>query len=520
MMKVLRYSLILGLVLMVTASSHASEVNNVELAYKDGHTLARVAIDGPVRYTHQSEIAKDGKPYRVIVDVLSATHELGAKKFTRLPNCAISALRTSQYAVNPEKVVRLVFDMKNETVYKVSSDENSVTVSFPDKQTVTFASWSTAQVVKALNSVISPSPKIAKVDVVSQTTVSVKAPAKSAKEINNSIESDRQQSLASKPAKPVPPTVTKSASKEIKTVSKPVVKPASELAVSSKNLEPEVAETSPQTAEQHENSFAANLNYSPVPQAKASATPSNKKSDSQSTKKVSTDSKPVAPAKSTTKSTVTKPAPVKSNSAKQTPPAFENKKPVMAKASTEKPAAKPKADKQPSSKAAVAKAVKKESKTKPVAKADQPKKAAEKVKVASKDAESTTKSTSRFRRAAKDRKIQGTMVAEFPKRLVIKYHSKARRDPFETLVNEKKVSNSPTAKRIPNVEGLKLVGVILADNGKNQALFEDKQGFGYIMKSGDKVRKGYVLRVEEHRVYFQIFEYGWSRTVALNLEEN
>ena len=72
---------------------------------------------------------------------------------------------------------------------------------------------------------------------------------------------------------------------------------------------------------------------------------------------------------------------------------------------------------------------------------------------------------------------------------------------------------------MPNVEGLRLVGVIESDGMSNSALFEDQDGYGYILKEGDKVRKGYVLRVEQNRVYFQIFEYGWSRTLSLNLEE-
>jgi hypothetical protein len=112
------------------------------------------------------------------------------------------------------------------------------------------------------------------------------------------------------------------------------------------------------------------------------------------------------------------------------------------------------------------------------------------------------------------------MVAEFPKRLVIKYKAKDTRDPFRTLINDSKTDNNPLATRVPNVEGLKLVGIIEAGVGKsNQALFEDVDGYSYILKTGDKVKRGYVLRVEEDRVYFQIFEYGWSRTVALHIEE-
>lgn len=131
-----------------------------------------------------------------------------------------------------------------------------------------------------------------------------------------------------------------------------------------------------------------------------------------------------------------------------------------------------------------------------------------------------SKSTSRFRRdPVTSRKIKGTLVAEFPQRLLIKYQSGGKRDPFETLINQDKRTNSPTEKRVPNVEGLKLVGIIESGFGNNRALLEDKDGYGYIMQSGDKVRKGYVLRVESDKVYFQIFEYGWSRTVALSMVE-
>jgi hypothetical protein len=86
------------------------------------------------------------------------------------------------------------------------------------------------------------------------------------------------------------------------------------------------------------------------------------------------------------------------------------------------------------------------------------------------------------------------------------------------LIDDARTFNAPVENRIPNVEGLKLVGIIDSDGGPNQALFEDKTGFSYILKTGDKVRNGYVLRVEPEQVYFQIFEYGWSRTVALTME--
>ena len=128
--------------------------------------------------------------------------------------------------------------------------------------------------------------------------------------------------------------------------------------------------------------------------------------------------------------------------------------------------------------------------------------------------------TARFRRDATSAKVKGTMIAQFPQRLVIKYTASGKRDPFATLIDNKYAYTSPTEQRIPNVEGLKMVGVLQSEAGsKNAALFEDNDGFSYILKSGDKVRNGYVLRVEEDRVFFQIFEYGWSRTLALKMQE-
>ncbi len=137
------------------------------------------------------------------------------------------------------------------------------------------------------------------------------------------------------------------------------------------------------------------------------------------------------------------------------------------------------------------------------------------------DRPNDTSSTARFRRnPAQAAKFKGTMIAEFPKRLVIKYQSKGHRDPFATLIDESRTTSRPTEKAVPNVDGLRLVGIIEAKgmNG-DRALFEDKDGFSYILESGDKVQKGYVLRIEDNTVYFQIFEYGWTRTVALKMEE-
>ncbi|KAA3633829.1 MAG: AMIN domain-containing protein [Calditrichaeota bacterium] len=445
----------IALALILTSISFASQVTDVELNYSEGFTVAKINIDGDVRYTHQTVIAKDGKPYRVIVDILSATHELGAKNFYNLPACPVKAIRSSQYSVSPEKVVRLVFDMDAERVYRIDSDLHSVSLYFSDKSTPKFANWSSSA------SSVTPSAKPTQKP--QMKTASVPAnESKSTKELNSAIDNDRMLSLSGK-SSPVPdgPKVDKPA------LNNQTEKNNNDLAKA------EAARLAKIEADKKAKSEAARL-------AKIEA---DKKAKAEAARlaKIEADKKAKEAAKLAQAETANK---------EVSQPA---KKSVASKSSS-KPAQKSAVKK--SSKPVVAKTpavnnAKKEDKSK----------------------------TSRFRRNPVSNKIRGTMVAQFPKRLVIKYQAKAHRDPFATLIDESKKYNNPVEARIPNVEGLKLVGIIQSENkGNNRALFEDNDGYGYILKSGDKVRKGYVLRVDAARVYFQIFEYGWSRTVALNLE--
>jgi len=69
---------------------------------------------------------------------------------------------------------------------------------------------------------------------------------------------------------------------------------------------------------------------------------------------------------------------------------------------------------------------------------------------------------------------------------------------------------------LPSVENLKLVGT-LEDGSGYKALLEDNRGYGYLLKSGDKVKNGYVVNVFENKIFFQIEEYGWSRVISLEL---
>ena len=502
-------SLIFAVMLLASGQVLASQVTDVALHYQDGSTVARIDIKSPVRFTHQTEEAKDGKPFRVIVDVLSATHHLPAKDFLSLPECPVVKIRTSQYSVKPEKVVRLVFDMEEATFYRVDSDNNSITLFFPDKQRRKFAGWSSATYTVTSGVAQKTATETSDQSKAVASTAQAPKSKKTVVELNQAIDEDRLFSLAGEPASAS--TTTKPAKKE------PVPTVVEQKSTARAKSQAERAPAAPEARQvpvvivdvPYGPEFDENLLKPPV---------SEPVGDVSGVAKDQADEPPTArKGEPAAEKLVAAPA-------EQEPPA--EKKPAIDKpvVAVDQPGpALAVADNQDKQKL-VKKSAQKKATTTPDKAIDQKKAGETQDSTATiKDKKDTDKKapTSRFRRSpTRPTKIKGTLVAEFPKRLVIKYKARSSRDPFETLINEAKTYNNPIEKRIPNVEGLELVGILESEVGANSALFEDKNGYGYILKEGDKVRKGYVLRVEHDRVYFQIFEYGWSRTVALNIDED
>ena len=495
--------------LLTGVSVFGANVENVSFSYQPGYTVSKIDVKGTIRFTHQTEIAKDGKPFRIIIDILSAEHKLGAKNFNSFPSCAVSQIRSSQYSVKPEKIVRLVYDMKSETMYQIVAEGNQIVIKFPDKKSAKFASWSSRvylDIKKNSKSTASKTVASKNYEKSSKKTAADAKPTASTTTVaslNQAIESDRQESLQSKrnPTKSSQAKGKMTADQKTSVPSKGKAVASDQKSTksyASKELLGPDFESSLLKAPKNENKIEIANTKEPAKNSKSVPSMDSQKS---STAAKSTDTKTVASTESKESGKATASKTVASKNSKKS-----------GKASTSKTVVSKNSKK--SGKATASKTVA-STKSKKSGKASTSK------TVASTKSKKSGKATaSRFRRTgSRNNKIKGTMVAEFPKRLVIKYKARSRRDPFETLVNEAKVTNSIVNKTRPNVEGLTLVGIIESEDGKNQALFEDKSGFGYILKAGDKVQKGYVLRVRSDRVYFQIFEYGWSRTMALNLED-
>jgi hypothetical protein len=109
----------------------------------------------------------------------------------------------------------------------------------------------------------------------------------------------------------------------------------------------------------------------------------------------------------------------------------------------------------------------------------------------------------------------GTEMEAMPQREAVEYVAATDRDPFKSLIGQNGAQIS--ANKLPAIENLTLVG-ILEDNGGNQALFEDAEGNGYILHPNDIVRNGILMSVQKEKAVFSITEYGWTRTVTLNLK--
>ncbi|MDM7974325.1 MAG: AMIN domain-containing protein, partial [candidate division Zixibacteria bacterium] len=195
-------ALVCTLVILAAGSAFAAQVTNVGLTWQDGYTVARIDVQGAVRFSHQPEPAKDGRPFRVIVDVLAATHQLGQKDFFELPACPVTKIRTSQFAVQPEQVVRLVFDMTRESVYKIASDATGITVSFPDPEGKQFAAWSSKTWL--VGQAKPAPPAVAQAPAEARPTMPPPPSHKTTAEVNQSINTDRAASLAN-PEQAAPP---------------------------------------------------------------------------------------------------------------------------------------------------------------------------------------------------------------------------------------------------------------------------------------------------------------------------
>ena len=124
-----------------------SNIQNITLQREGDYTKITILADAPFQFNHFIEEKKEGKPYRIVIDCLNSVNYLPQGSFLQLPSSTITAIRTSQYQTSPDKICRIVLDLKNPAVYKVM-DENGkkgVILALSTPQEPVYPLWSAVQ---------------------------------------------------------------------------------------------------------------------------------------------------------------------------------------------------------------------------------------------------------------------------------------------------------------------------------------------------------------------------------------
>ncbi len=96
------------------------------------------------------------------------------------------------------------------------------------------------------------------------------------------------------------------------------------------------------------------------------------------------------------------------------------------------------------------------------------------------------------------------------------YQSYGRADPFRTLVDGRYEQSK--SGELVDVNSARLVGVMWGDSDQF-ALVENGEGFGYILRVGDRVLNGRVVSIRKDKLTARLTLYGISNTVILKLEK-
>jgi hypothetical protein len=95
------------------------------------------------------------------------------------------------------------------------------------------------------------------------------------------------------------------------------------------------------------------------------------------------------------------------------------------------------------------------------------------------------------------------------------YQSFGKQDPFKVLVDGDYVATA--GAELVELNAAKLVGVMWGMEDRF-ALVEDGDGFGYILRVGDRIRHGRVIAIGDNNLRARISLYGISNTVTLKLK--
>ncbi len=477
---------VIGSLLLPGSVRGSCRINDISLEKVDNFTKLTIYADKPFEFVHSTLEKKDGKPYRVIIDCKDAIHNLPQHNFKRdIPCGSIKAIRTSQFQTEPEKIVRVVLDLDKPVIYKVTEkgEDKRVAIALLATQEPDFPFWAAVKNEKG-----APKTKPAYSSFVEKT-----GEQKSQAEDNILTLSENRSRFDLEQ----PENAKGKGVKRRTTFEKPLSfadtseidteKKISQVSMAKPETEKKDVEIKQKASGQtDERMVLATTATSPevfsVPNRKDKKLQSEQVED----KEVGTDVKKGA-SESSSKHFGEK-------EYIQEEPLLSQEETISLADEVEKAAKEPPEEKKTDSLNLTAKEGK--------------------VAFLSPEEKSTKEKAGSPESLVVVSKPGGTILEVVPQRGIIHYHGEGKRDPFVPLTE--RISTQLGEIPLPMFESLKLVG-ILKDEAGNRALLEDERGYGYIMKNGDQIKNGYVVSVEDNKVIFQIHEYGWSKTIALEL---
>jgi hypothetical protein len=443
----------------------AVRVTNLFLEKNSQYTEFTIACDRDFKFEHQIVEADQNKPFRIVVDVLDAVHRLPQWDFEEIPKGSITRVRTSQFSIEPREVVRVVLDVEGVLTYKIKKSDNNLTLFVNTPSDPKFQQWVAVtdppeQPTLALDNVAS-SPQLAGAPPQTGTDLSPFT--------DLLVDADTD------------PSQLKSVGTE-KSDKKQVVKPTSESVkqVDSAILTPTVPSAMPDIK-------SSETEVQPKPKSQKSALPETK--------------------------VTSKPQLAQQESVE----AGEQSTSTAAQSIRQKYAAKLQGDPFDQSEATGS-----QFEEKPVL--DKVERIRQKYSrgihfvADDEDAARLAARAEEKRLAAAQHPDEVTRFYDefIPEREVVVYSFDGQRDPFAPLIDLD--AENAEKSDLPDVNTLRLIGV-LQEAENSRALFEDYSGYAYIMETGDRVRNGFLSSVHEDHVVFQIRQYGWSRQVAVQLED-
>jgi len=451
--------LILVIVLFAAPKLWAEcKISNLSLKKDSVFTTLTIYADAPFEYEHFTLEPKEGKPYRVVVDIADANHNLPRNSFLDIPSKTITGIRTSQYKTEPN-VVRIVLDLKEPIVYKTEKEkENELNLVVSTPQDSDFSFWIAVKVPSS-----EEEPKLA------QIPQAIKGPTEEVS-IEEKAASTTKEVQATQPRQI--PQVEKEEIKQEVPIKEKEVKPAVKVAQVDKKPTKAPIELKQQAKSVREETKLGEAKRVSETQSAGQTLAKEKEVSQPAAKKVEVK-------KQTQAAPATKVAEkAEQLGSKEQAEVGETEQGVSAR--TETAASQPE-----------------------TSKVDQLKR----------KVEDQAKS---IKTQADMMTPRGEVIDTIYRRKVITYETGGKKDPFTPIGERINIEFGKTPQ--PAYESLKLVG-ILKDASGNIALLEDGEGYGYIMREGDKVRNGEVIYVGDNKILFQITEYGWSKTVSMELSQ-